>query len=354
MPLPTRDEVVGALRAGHGLPPALYVEPDAFETERDALWSRSWVAVARWDEVAHPGDFVTFDLAGDPVVVVRDNEYALHAFPNVCRHRSATIMTGCGSARALQCPYHLWTWSLAGELRGAPEMPASFDKDAFGLERLAVEEWNGWVLVNLHPDAPSFASTVPSLTARCAEFDLASLERGPVATYVSNFNWKLQVENFGESYHHPGVHPLTLQLTYPGQQSWLEPNDGEPWLWLDHVATPPETPTFTANVVFPSLMFSILRGAGAIWFKLQPHGVASNTLEIVVLTPPGASESTKRSLLDGVREINDEDAVVNSRTHTGMRSRFAATAPVSHLESGVQDFRRWVAVHLLASLPPAG
>lgn len=111
-----RDHVERGGRFGH-----LTQGGRLVEAERTTLWSSAWIAVARWDDVAGPGHVVTVDVAGDPVVVVRGNDGVVRAFPNVCRHRSATITTGGGMARALQCPYHLWTWALDGTLRAAPE-----------------------------------------------------------------------------------------------------------------------------------------------------------------------------------------------------------------------------------------
>jgi phenylpropionate dioxygenase-like ring-hydroxylating dioxygenase large terminal subunit len=333
-----------SIELARGLPGSMYVDPDGFERERRLIFARSWIPIARVDQLQQPGDFVTFDLAGEPLVVVCDKDQQINAYPNVCRHRNTTIMEGAGNSAALQCPNHRWTWSLDGRLVAAPDMETAvdFDRSQECLTALRVEVWQGWVLINLDRNAASFAAAVPGLTARCEEYGLADLVTGPVVRYDSKFNWKIQIENFSESYHHRSVHPETLQPAFPGSQSWAEDNGGEPWLWLDHVSVEPSLEPFTANVAFPMLVFSIARGAGVLWFKLQPHSVDRTTLEIVILVPADAPPELGELLAESIREINDEDVSINERTHAGMRSSFAVPGRISHLERGVWQFRQWL------------
>jgi phenylpropionate dioxygenase-like ring-hydroxylating dioxygenase large terminal subunit len=354
--LPHAGELAGALAPpdrATSLPPSLYTDPAAFELERQSVFASSWFPVARVDEVASSGRYTTFDLGGEPIVVVRGSDGNVRAFPNVCRHRSLTIMQDAGTVKALQCPYHQWTWSLDGRLAGAPEMQKvdGFDRAAWCLPELRVEIWNGWVLVNLDPAAPSFASTVQALTAKCEPYDLSRLVTGPTVSYKSAFNWKIQIENFSESYHHAGVHSATLQPTFPGQRSWAEANGGEPWLWLDHVSIAEGIEPFTATVAFPLLVFSIVRGSGVLWFKLQPRQVDLTTLDIVILVDPDTTDGQAEYLAETARLINDEDVPINERTHAGLRSRFAQPGPVSHLELGCWQFRRWLAERMISVLP---
>lgn len=235
--------VTAPLESAYGLPPSTYVDQDAFESECRHVFSRSWLPVARMDQLQHPGDFVTYEIAGESLVVVRDRNDNIKAFPNVCRHRSTTIMKGAGHAATLQCPNHGWSWSLDGHLLAAPEMDQTlgFDREETCLFSLRVEVWLGWVLVNLDSAASSFASGVSGLTARCEPYGLGDLVMGPSVHYESQFNWEIQIENFSESYHHRSIHPQTLQPTFPGAKSWAEDNEGEPWQfrrWLvDQLAT---------------------------------------------------------------------------------------------------------------------
>jgi phenylpropionate dioxygenase-like ring-hydroxylating dioxygenase large terminal subunit len=321
-----------------------FTESSSFEAECEHVFSRHWIAVARHDDLANPGDFVTFQIGNDPLVILRDRTGELRAYPNVCRHRSMTIVEGSGNAKALQCPYHLWTWSLDGRLIGAPGFTErdEFTKDDFCLHALQTAQWQGWVFVNLDPDAKPIAESVPLLTSKLEEFDLASLVRGPSVHYESHFNWKVQVENFSESLHHQGVHPDTLQSTFPGAMSWAEDNGGEPWIWIDHVSVVDGIQPFTANVVFPFLLFSISRGLGAVWFNVQPVAVDRTLLEIVTLVPPGTPADESQFFVDLLRSVNDEDLSINERTQRGLQSRFAQPGPVHELERGCWQFRNWL------------
>ena len=119
------------------------------------MFSRDWVSVGRASALKAPGDYIAYELAGQPIVVLRDGEGRLRAMSNVCRHRMSTLVEGQGSARALVCPYHGWTYNLDGTLRGAPAMSRNegFCKEDYKLPAVRCEEWLGWIMVTLNPDA---------------------------------------------------------------------------------------------------------------------------------------------------------------------------------------------------------
>src|SRR5580700_7006263 len=104
------------------IPAACYVDARIAELERLAVFSKTWQLVARTEQVRTPGQFVSTNVAGEPIVVVRGNDGALRAFYNVCRHHAAAVVTEpCGHAALLHCPYHGWNYGLDGSLKGMPE-----------------------------------------------------------------------------------------------------------------------------------------------------------------------------------------------------------------------------------------
>ncbi len=220
------------LATASSLPPEWYVGEANFGRECQTLWSRSWVSVARAEDLQSSGDYVTATVGSAPVVVVRGLDNVLRGFANVCPHRGSVLMQGAGRAPALQCPYHAWTFSLEGDLRAAPGMAQveSFDADSICLPRLAVDVWQGWVFLNLDPNASPVQQQVGKLDALLEPYDLGSLVRVGQLDFEATVNWKLLVENFAESYHHAAVHPQPLQRDFPGQDSWLVDSGDEPWM----------------------------------------------------------------------------------------------------------------------------
>ena len=113
------------------IPSSWYTNRDFYELELETVFSQSWQLAARADQVAEPGKYVTTDIAGEPVVIVRGNDGVLRGFFNVCRHHAAAVMTEPeGKAAQLRCPYHGWTYSLEGELKGTPDFSGvcNFDR----------------------------------------------------------------------------------------------------------------------------------------------------------------------------------------------------------------------------------
>src|SRR5215211_7650736 len=134
------------------IPSSWYTDKDFYEHELETVFSRSWQLAARADQVSEPGRYVTSDIAGEPVVIVRGNDGVLRGFFNVCRHHAAAVMTELeGKAAQLRCPYHGWTYSLEGELKGTPDFSGvcNFDRASNGLVPLDLAQWENWVFVKL-------------------------------------------------------------------------------------------------------------------------------------------------------------------------------------------------------------
>ena len=140
------------------IPSSWYTNQELYDLELKTVFTHSWHFAARRDQLAEPGRFVTADIACEPIVVVRGNDQIIRGFYNVCRHHAAAVMTELeGQAAQLRCPYHGWTYSLAGELKGTPDFAGvcSFEKEANGLVPLALSEWENWIFVKLETNGLS-------------------------------------------------------------------------------------------------------------------------------------------------------------------------------------------------------
>ena len=178
--------------------------------EHETVWSRTWQMVARVPQVTEPGQFVTATVAGEPIVVVRGADGELRAFYNVCRHHAAAVMTApCGKVDRLRCPYHGWTYDLAGKLRGLPEMDgvADLDKSTMGLVPVSVATWEHFVFVHLDPDPMPLVEFLGPLVGQVAPLGLTNLHFAERREYTLNCNWKVFVDNYLDGgYHVPHLH----------------------------------------------------------------------------------------------------------------------------------------------------
>ena len=272
------------------MPPEVYTSQAFLEAELEHVFARDWFCAGRADALARPGDYVAFELAGQPVAVVRGRDGALRGLSNVCLHRMSTLLPeGRGTARAIVCPYHAWTYDLDGRLRGAPAMGLNegFDRGDYRLPAIRCEEWLGWVFVSLDPDAPPVAERLAEAGEMIADYGMAGYREAFRETHVWDTNWKVLAENFMESYHLPVCHAGTI-----GGLSRLEEMDCPPGrAAFNHhtilkddtlpiaLAHPSNTRmegdrrrTTTLLAIYPSLMITLT--PGYFWYlSLHPEGV---------------------------------------------------------------------------------
>jgi choline monooxygenase len=201
------------------IPAPWYVDDRISELERQTVFSRNWLAAGRTDQVAQPGQYLTTNLAGEPIIIVRGQDGALRAFFNVCRHHAAAVMTEpCGQASILRCPYHGWSYGLDGALKGVPEFAGvcGFDAAKNGLMPVKVDTWENFVFVNLDPAAAPLQDFLASLIASTAPLNLTRLHFFERRTWTLACNWKVFVDNYLDGgYHVPHLHKgLSSVLDY--------------------------------------------------------------------------------------------------------------------------------------------
>jgi len=205
-----RYDATAPLERAWTIPGDWYTDPRVEALERRAVFGRTWQVVGRAAQVAAPGEFLTATVGGEPIVVVRGADGELRAFYNVCRHHAAAVMTApCGRVDRLRCPYHGWTYDLAGRLRGVPEIEGvlGFDRDASGLVPASVAVWESFVLVHLDRDPPPLSAHLGALAEQIAPLGLGSLHFLERREYVLGCNWKVFVDNYLDGgYHVPHLH----------------------------------------------------------------------------------------------------------------------------------------------------
>ncbi len=201
------------------LPARWYVDPAFLELEKEKIFWRTWQPSGFTHHVAKPGDFLACDIAGEPIVLVRDAAGALRALSNVCRHRASTVASAHGNCTTLRCPYHGWTYGLDGKLLGQPEFEGvrDWDRSSVALPSYRVETWEPFLFVNLDANAAPLTDILGDIPRQVSELgcDLTKLRYFGRRDYVIDCNWKVYIDNYLEGYHVPTAHPgLFRELDY--------------------------------------------------------------------------------------------------------------------------------------------
>ena len=187
-----------------------YTSADWFGLEQNAVFSHSWQWVCHVEKLRAPGAYVTTNVAGRSIVVIRDRDDTLRAFYNVCKHRAHELLQGEGRVSHITCPYHAWAYRLDGRLHVAPHTGSlkGFDKSEICLDQVQVEAFCGFIYVNLDPKAAPLAEQSGDLRREIMYWapDVEELTFGHRLAYDIKSNWKNVVDNFLECYHCPTAH----------------------------------------------------------------------------------------------------------------------------------------------------
>ena len=193
-------------------PGYVYSAPEIYELEKEHLFMQDWLMVAREEELANAGDFMTFRILGEPVVVTRDNDGGLNAFANVCAHRGVEVADGNGNTQEFSCPYHGWLYDLEGKLVGAPYMKEAegFDPKQCRLRSLKIGAWRGCVFVSFNDDVAPLDKFMTQFEKDFAFLHPEKCRLSGRIEWKFDCNWKLVAENAMDMYHVGVLHASTF------------------------------------------------------------------------------------------------------------------------------------------------
>lgn len=235
--------------------------------EAMAVFRNSWQYVTHESRIPVVGDYVLAEIAGVPLLVIRDSESSIRCLVNVCKHRAGPLATEDGNVRKLRCQYHGWTYDLAGQLILAPEMDSSADFDPCDvhLDPVTCESWQGFVFVHLgaHVGEPpvSVEMVFEGIQQQIKPIDLTQMSFHHRHVYSVNCQWKVYMDNYLEGYHLPYVHPgLSKMLDY-------RQYDTDLFDWYSYQYSPIQSGQGIYGegqahyyCVYPNLMLNILPG----------------------------------------------------------------------------------------------
>ena len=193
-----------------GLPAWAYADARLTKLEHERVLMPSWQIACHVQSIPAPGDYMTFDIGPDSVVVLRYQAGDIHAFHNACRHRGARLVDGHGKCPgAITCPYHGWTYDLDGSLRGLPVRDSfpGLDRAAYGLKPVRTEIMLGFVFVCLTGDPAPLKEQWREFLPDFAPYRFDEMmPLGAIYFEEWDVDWKVAMDNYLESYH---VRPST-------------------------------------------------------------------------------------------------------------------------------------------------
>ncbi|ORE98965.1 SRPBCC family protein [Aurantimonas sp. 22II-16-19i] len=352
------------LEAARAMPKSVYTSPDFLAQELQHIFAKEWLCAGRADALDGPGAYLTMEIAGEPVIVLRDRDGALRAMSNVCRHRMSTMLQGRGTVRAIVCPYHAWTYNLDGTLRGAPAMAAneSFCRSEIALPEIRCEEWLGWIMVSLDPDAPSPAGRLKDVETLVGYLGMENYTETFREEHRWNTNWKVLAENFMESYHLPACHAGTIGGSAEDLMTMALPEGTEAFNYhsiLRNDSVPlalahPDNTTLTGDQrrttwllsIYPALFISLTNGY--FWYlSLHPDG--PDHVRILYgggMSPDYVGDPEARQHFVAVKalldDVNVEDRGCTERVYKGLCSHLGEPGPLSHLERPNFEFAQYI------------
>ena len=227
-PLPPEiSRLVAEHRPGGPLERDFYVAPGVLDADLARIFHRHWLFAGYAFQVARPGDFFTYRVGTESIIVVRDRQGEIRAFHNVCRHRGSQICkTETGNAHRLVCPYHRWTYELDGSLVLDTRNEFGVDKEGLSLHPISIVNAAGLLFFSFSAAPPDFSDALATISRKLKPH---AIERAKIAhqvDYLVKANWKIVFENNRECYHCPPNHKEYNTAAYDVQRdaAMLDPS----------------------------------------------------------------------------------------------------------------------------------
>ena len=252
-------------------PAETYTSKERFDLEWDSFFQDYPQIIGMSGDLAEPNSFLTIEDFGSPIIATRDADGKFKAFANVCSHRGAQIETEKkGLKSKFSCPFHGWTFDNKGSLVGYPKSDhfGKIDKDCYGLTELPCIEKYGFLWVHPKADGKIDLKNLlgDKLEKEFAAWDFDKLVLSNEEEYITDMNWKLAIDTFGETYHFSVLHKDSLFQSFHGNCQMFDSFERNGRLILckrdiDEMRKLPEedwnitTGTLPVYYLFPNIIF---------------------------------------------------------------------------------------------------
>jgi choline monooxygenase len=342
------------------IPSSWYTNRDLYQLELQSVFTSNWQFAARLDQLKAPGNYVTTDIAGEPIVIVRGDDNKLRAFFNACRHHAAAVMTEPeGHANQLRCPYHGWTYSLRGELKGTPDFNdvCNFDRSDNGLVPLTLETWEQWAFVRIAPSSKlSLAEYLSKqLVDEIRPLNVSKLQWVERRHYTFDCNWKVFVDNYLDGgYHVPHLHKgLDSVLDYSNYM--IENGERYCLQWSPLLREGAELQTGAVRKgdralyywIYPNFMINLYDNAMDTNLVI-PRGLDRTEVIFDFYFPDASATAHNLASIEVGQRIQDEDVAICRSVQQGLRSRAYDAGRLSvRREAGEHLFHRLLHADLI-------
>lgn len=353
-------------RNPHSMPGWYYTDADLFEAEKKSVFAAGWVAVGHVSEISKPGAYMTVTIGDEPVIILRDRDGEIRACSNICRHRGMQLLKGKGRTNVITCPYHAWTYDLSGNLAKAPYMDQveDFDVKCHSLPQFSIEEWKGFLFVNINGDAPPLASKLGAVEGYIANYEMEA--RHSIETWFEEWqtNWKSLVENFMEGYHLSIAHAKTLDsITPTALCEKLSAGEGYTAYRSNYHPDAPQRTPFPKNLtskeqrssvlfsIYPNFVITVGPNC-AVFLILLPEVAHKVNIKIGILVQEDSDDLPEtKAYIDLAHAFNAEDKAILEAIQKTNRSSIRLPAPLAPeaLEGTIWDFTRYIACRVSSS-----
>lgn len=342
------------------LPGAFYTDTEWLDIERERLFAQHWICVGREEEINKKGDYITFDLASEPILVIHSHDGVIRALSNVCRHRGTVILKDSGNVKSLLCPYHHWAYDTTGKLVNAPliEPSSHYDLANCRLPQLACETWQGFLFVSLSSSPPDLHALLAPLDVEIGNYHLEQMQLRYLSDETWPVNWKTLVENFMEGYHLSPLHRNTLHKVNPTSLcQQLAPGTAYFGYKVGFSTRLPEDrighPDLSEAEMDTCVMFAIPPGLTvgigsdySSFLCIRPEAIDKVRVKIGLIFY--GDQWHQKQIDNAIKLFQDtmqEDKEVLEQVQYGMGSRFQVPGPLAppDMEGTVWDFHQYLA-----------
>ena len=341
------------------IPVREYNDAGHLKKEVDILFRQFPIIVGQTQQLPEPGQFLTHDTTGVPILVTRTRDGEINAFLNVCRHRGARVENEpCGKANTFACPYHGWTYGLDGELRGMrnPETFGDLNKAEHGLVALPAFERHGLIWVRPSPsDTPiDIDAWLAPMAEQLASLNLQNHVLFKQWSIARDMNWHIALEGFQEQYHFCSAHKHTACSAYLDNQGvfldqYPHVRHAVPLAGIEKLADRPTDDRsyrknfMTQNYLFPCNFLQVMTDHVYV-HSIIPTGTNSCIFQCLMLIPEPAldakAEKYWQSNYNIVRQVFDEDFAIGESIQAGLATGANEEFTIGRYENGIQLARK--------------